>query len=503
MKLFSTQDIKEIDKRTIKDQGIKSIDLMERAAIACSDEIMARWDLSTNIVLFAGPGNNGGDTLAIARILHENGYKTDTYLFNPKHRLSEDCQINKERLLQIGDISFHEITQGFEPPFLSNNVLVVDGIFGSGLNAPCDGGFASVIQYINGGEAQVVSIDIPSGLFGEDNSNNIPRNIIKANLTLTFDFPRLSMLFAENEKYTGEVVIMEINLSQSAKAEIPSSYFMTERSDVKKFINKRNKFAHKGIFGKAFLVAGSYGMMGAAVLSAKACAHTGAGVTYVHGPDAGCSVMQISVPEVIYKADKNPKIITVVGDTKDYTAVGIGPGIGTDPNTAWAVRTVLKDLKRPCVIDADGLNIIASTSELINSVPPNSILTPHPKEFERLFGKTNNSYERLKKAIQMAVKYSVIIVLKGAYTAVCLPSGAVHFNSTGNPGMATAGSGDVLTGMILSLLAQNYLPEHAAILGVFLHGFAGDIALPQTSEQSMQASDIIKQIATAYRQLKI
>ena len=355
----------------------------------------------------------------------------------------------------------------------------------------------------NSGDSPVVSIDIPSGLFGENNSTNIPRNIIRAELTLTFEFPKLSMLFAENEKFTGEVVIMEINLSQKAKQQIPSKYFLTQKNDIKGFIIKRNRFAHKGNFGKAFLVAGSFGMMGAAVLAAKACMRTGVGLLAVHGPESGYTIMQASIPEVIFKADKNPKITTLIGDTKDYTAVGLGPGIGTDPNTAWSIRMLLKDLHRPCVIDADGLNIIAGNKDLMMSVPTNSIMTPHPKEFDRLFGKSNNSYERLNKAIDFARKHSIIIVLKGANTAVCLPNGEVHFNSTGNPGMATAGSGDVLTGIILSLLAQNYTPEHTALLGVYLPGLAGDIALPNTSEQSMIASDLLDQIRRASRQLRI
>ena len=503
MKLFETKDILEIDNRTLQDQSISSIDLMERAAIACADEIMARWDLSTKVILFAGPGNNGGDTLAIARILENNGYHTSTYLFNPKHKLSENCQINKDRLLQVEGAEFHEITQGFDPPALTSDVLVIDGIFGSGINAPAEGGFASVIQYINTGEASVVSIDIPSGLFGENNSTNIPRNIIKAEVTLTLEFPKLSMLFAENEKFTGEVVIMEINLSNRAKQNIFSNYYLTQKSDVKGWITKRNRFAHKGNFGKAFLVAGSFGMMGAAVLASKACMKAGVGLLAVHGPESGYTIMQTSIPEVIFKPDKNPKIITLINDTSDYTAVGVGPGIGSDPNTVWSVRMLLKDLRRPCVIDADGLNIIASNRDLMGFVQRNSIMTPHPKEFDRLFGKSINGYDRLKKAIEASKKYGIIIVLKGANTAVCLPTGEVHFNSTGNPGMATAGSGDVLTGIILSLLAQSYTPEQAAILGVFIHGLAGDIALPNCSEQSMLASDIINQIGAAYKQLRI
>ena len=503
MKIFLTRDLKEIDNRTIKEQNISSLDLMERAAIAATDELMARWDRNTNVILFAGPGNNGGDTLAIARLLNSYGYNTTTYLFNPKGTLSPDCQKNKEKLLSQEGVKLFEITKEFDPPELTSETLVVDGLFGVGLNAPIEGGFASVIQYINSYDSTVVAIDIPSGLFGENNSQNLTRNIIKAQLTLTFETPKLAFMFPENEKYTGEVVILDINLSKTAKEETSSKFFFTERSDVKGWLNKRNKFSHKGIFGNALLVAGSYGMMGAAVLAAKACMRTGVGVMAVHGPECGYTVMQTSVPEARYKADKNPRIISIIPDMTGYNAIGIGPGIGMDNNTGWVLRMSLKDIKRPLVMDADALNFLASNKELLNVLPANTILTPHPKEFERLFGKTDNGFERLEKAIEMAMHYNLIIVLKGAYTAVCLPNGEVHFNSTGNPGMATAGSGDVLTGIILSLLAQNYLPEQAAILGVYIHGLAGDLSLSLNCEESMIASDIVNQIGNAIRQLKI
>ncbi|MEG1616358.1 MAG: NAD(P)H-hydrate dehydratase [Bacteroidales bacterium] len=503
MKLFLTKDIKEIDAQTIKEEGITSIELMERAAGAVADEIMARWSIRTPIVLFAGPGNNGGDALAVARLLTEGGYKTETYLFNPKLKLSSECQKNKTALESTPNAICHEVTKEFVPPTLTADTLVIDGLFGSGLNAPVTGGFAAVIQYINSSESKVVSIDIPSGLFGEDNDKNDSRNIVRATLTLTFQFPKLSFMFPESEKFTGEVVILDINLSQQAMANIPSPFHLTERYDVTGLLNRRAKFAHKGNFGHALLAAGSYGMMGAAVLAAKACMNSGVGLLTVHAPESGYIILQTAVPEAKFQADKNPKFITRVNDILNYTATGFGPGIGTDSNTVWAVKEMIKELRRPCVIDADGLNILAQNPELLSELPSNSILTPHPKEFERLFGKSDNSFDRLMKGMEAAMKYNVIIVLKGADSAVILPTGHVHFNSSGNPGMATAGCGDVLTGILLALLSQNYRPDQAAVLGVYLHGMAADIAVTLSSEEALTAGDIVQNLGHAFRQLRL
>lgn len=503
MKLFFTKDIKEIDTLTIKEEGITSIELMERAAHAVADEIMARWSIRTPVVLFAGPGNNGGDALAVARILTEAGFKTETYLFNPKLKLSNECQKNKTALEAIPGTICHEVTKEFLPPVLTPDTLIVDGLFGSGLNAPVTGGFAAVIQYINSSGAKVVSIDIPSGLFGEDNTNNDNRNVIRATLTLTIQCPKIAFMFPESEKYTGEVVTLDINLSKKAMESIHTPFHLTERYDVVGMLNRRAKFAHKGNFGHALLVAGSYGMMGAAVLAAKACMNSGVGLLTVHAPESGYTILQSAIPEAKFQADKNPKIITRVADLASYTSTGFGPGIGTDPNTAACVKQMIRELRRPCVVDADGLNILAEFPELLGELPSNSILTPHPKEFERMFGKSDNSFDRLTKAMEAAMRHNIIIVLKGANTAVVLPTGHVHFNSSGNPGMATAGCGDVLTGIILALLAQNYRAEHAALLGVYLHGMAADIAVTLSSEEALTAGDIVQNLGHAFRQLRL
>lgn len=503
MKLFFTKDIKSIDEQTIKEQEITSLELMERAAGAVADEIMARWTARTPIVLFAGPGNNGGDALAVARILAESGYKTAAYLFNPKQKLSHDCQKNKVALENTPGAECIEVTKEFTPPALTPNTLVIDGLFGTGLKEAITGGFASVIQYINSSDSKVVSIDIPSGLFGEDNTNNNPRNIVRATLTLTFQTPKLSFMFPENEKYTGEVVILDINLSETAIDKTPSQFKLTERYDAVALLNRRTKFAHKGNFGHGLLIAGSYGMMGSAVLAARACMHSGIGLLTVHAPESAYTIMQTSIPEAKFQADRNAKMITQVDNVINFTATAFGPGIGMDSNTVWAVQNFIKNLRRPCVVDADGLNIMAEHPELLNQLPSLSILTPHPKEFERLFGKSENSYLRLKKGIEAAMKYNLIIIIKGANTAICMPSGHVYFNTSGNPGMATGGCGDVLTGILLALLAQNYRPEQAAILGVYLHGMAADIALTVSSEEALLASDIVQNLGHAFRQLRL
>lgn len=503
MKLFLTHNIKDIDSQTIKEEGITTLELMERAAGAVADEIMARWSIRTPVVLFAGPGNNGGDTLAVARILAEAGYKTSSYLFNPKLKLSNECQKNKTSLEAVENAVVVEVTKEFNPPTLTPETLVIDGLFGIGLNESISGGFASVIQYINNSPSKIVSIDIPSGLFGEDNSQNANRNIVRATLTLTFQFPKLAFMFPETEKYTGEVVVLDISLSQKAIEELHTQFRLTERYDVTGLLNRRTKFSHKGNYGHSLLVAGSYGKIGAAQLAALACMHAGTGLLTVHAPACANIILQMAIPEAMFQADKNEKFVTKVNDVPNFTATGFGPGLGTDSNTVWAIKELIKELRRPCVVDADGLNIIAENIELLGELPSNSILTPHPKEFERIFGRSENSYDRLNKAIDAAIKHNLIIVLKGANSAVILPTGNVHFNTSGNPGMATAGCGDALTGIILALLSQNYRPDHAAILGVYIHGMAADIALTLSSEEALVASDIIHNLGHAFRQLRL
>lgn len=501
MKIFPTASIKQLDAYTIENEPIASIDLMERAARALASAIAGRWSKETSFTVFAGPGNNGGDALAVARLLAEKGYRVETFLFNTKGGLSPDCATNMERLAALSDANFHVITSQFVFPKLTAEDVIIDGLFGSGLNKPLTGGFAAVVKFINASPAQVVAIDIPSGLMGEDNSYNAPSGIVHADLTLSLQLPKLSFLFSENEPYVGEWRLLDIGLSRDAIAQMPTDYSMTEPADVAMLLKPRDKFAHKGHFGRALLIAGSQGMGGASVLAARACLRSGVGLLTVHVPFCNNTLLQTAVPEAMTEIDLSDICFATATDTNDYQAVAIGPGLGRLPDTVNALAEQIETSETPMVLDADALNILGENRALLSRLPKGSILTPHPVELERLVGKCRNSFERLERARELARNADVHIVLKGAYTIVIAPDGTCRFNTTGNPGMATGGSGDVLTGILLALLAQGYAPGDAAALGVCVHGRAGDLAAEELGQIGMTAGDIIAHLPQAWKEL--
>lgn len=502
MKIFTSSAIKDIDNATCEAQNIPSIELMERAAAAVSCEIISRFTTSQRVVVIAGPGNNGGDALAVARHLIEQGYsKVEVILFNIEGKLSRDCEEQKQRLISIDGVDFTEVRKVFNPPYLGKGDVVVDGLFGSGLNSPLAGGFKVVARTISESGAYIISIDLPSGMFGESNTSTITRNMVHASLTLAFQFPRLSFFFAENAEALGEVKVLDIELDREAMKNLPAQYFLVEERNIRAILTPRNPFAGKRDFGSALLFAGSKGMMGAALMCAEAVMRSGAGLVTVHSAGCGLNPLQTALPVALFEPDKNENYITDMRLHHDHQAVAVGPGIGTSEVTIDALEGLLRNSKGPIVIDADALNCIAARPSLLSLIPPLSILTPHVGEFDRLFGNHNRSEDRLAKGIEMAKRYNVIIVLKGHRTAVIRPTGRVYFNSTGNAGMATAGSGDVLTGIITSFLAQGYRPEHAATIGVFIHGMAGDMASQELSEYGMTATDIIPRIGKALKKI--
>lgn len=499
MKIFTATQIRDLDKYTIEHEPVKSIDLMERSARALTTSIASRWGTNVPVVVFAGPGNNGGDALAVARLLTERGYQVQTFLFNISGKLSADCAENKQRLLtKKGRPLLTEVTQEFDPPQLEKGMLVVDGLFGSGLSKPLAGGFASLVKYINAAPAQVVSIDVPSGLMTEDNSYNVRANIIKADVTLTLQHKKLSFFFAEHQQYIGQVEVLDIGLSQEGIEKMDAQFTLTEKTDVQLLLKPRDAFAHKGTMGHALLVAGSYGMAGAAILAARACMRSGAGKLTVHTPRRNVPILQTAVPEAVLHTDREETIFSEAVPTDDFQAVAVGPGIGTVEPTAIAMIAQLRRTQCPVVADADALNILAARHAWLQQLPKGVILTPHPKELERLEGQCTDSYERLTKARQLAERLQGYVILKGHRTAVCMPDGHVAFNITGNAGMATAGSGDVLTGVLLGLLARGYSQREACLLGVYLHGLAGDLAANDLGEESLMAGDIVQYLPKAF-----
>ena len=502
MKIFTSAQIHELDNYTIDHEPIKSIDLMERAAIQLTDSIVAEWDKDMKVVVFAGPGNNGGDALAVARMLAVRGYNVSTWLFNTSGRLSDDCKKNRDRLKDVKQVaSFVIVTDEFDPPTLDAQTLVVDGLFGSGLNKPLTGGFASLVKYVNTSPAKVVSIDIPSGLMTESNEYNVKSNIMKADVTLTLQQPKLSFLFPENQQFIGHVEVLDIGISQEGIDKTDAQFYILEKSDITPCLKRRDPFAHKGSMGHALLVAGSRGMAGAAMLAAKACLRTGVGKVTVHTPACNTLPLQIGVPEVVLDVDSDTNVVSEAVDTDCFKAMGIGPGLGTNENTAIAVIGQMRRAQCPIVVDADALNILAAHKAWLQQIPVGAILTPHIGEFDRLEGVSTDSYERLSKAMLLAERQHAYIVLKGHYTAIITPGGRVLFSPTGNPGMATAGSGDVLTGIITALLARGYTQGEACAIGTYLHGLAGDIAARSLGEESLIASDIINSLPMAFKEL--
>ena len=503
MKLFETKQISKIDELTLQYEPIANIDLMERAAKTVYDFIINHYPDFKTILLFCGQGNNGGDGLALARMLANYcpGAAIEVFILELTNKFTLSAQLNYNRLCENTSIKPIIIRNASDFPMIPSFSLVVDALFGSGLNRPLIGLPRSLVQYINQHAKQVLSIDIPSGLMGEDNALNDYNSIIVANKTITFQFPKIAFLLAENEKYVGDYSVVDIGLHQQAIIETKSNYFLQTDFDVTQLLKKRSRFSHKGTFGHALLIAGSYGKMGAAVLASKSCLRSGVGLLTVHVPNTGYQIIQNALPEAMTSIDESDLMFTSINQLDAYSAIGIGPGLGVKVNTIKAVKLLIEQVKTPMVIDADALNILAQNPEWIKLLPVNTVITPHPKEFDRLAGISTTAYERLTKAIQFAEKHNLIVVLKGANTQIVNSDGTVWFNSTGNPGMATAGSGGALTGIILALLAAGYQSLDAARLGVYVHGLSGDIAAARRGYEALIASDIIENIGEGFKLL--
>lgn len=495
MKLLNAAQIKDWDLFTIKHEPISSIQLMERAATACSSYL-------TNHVLTAfkgkrihvvcGSGNNGGDGLAIARQLAMAGWEVVVWLIKGRAGTA-DFETNLKALPQ--HITVYEATPA-SGGLIKPDELVIDALLGSGIRGQVSGELAACIQYVNQCGAQIVSIDLPSGLPTEaEHAEQLQGAIIEANLTLTFQQPKCSFFFAECERYVGDIKVLDIGLHPGFLAAANSDTFWIGEALVKQILKPRSRFAHKGTQGKALMVAGSYGKFGAAVLAGKAALRGGCGLVTVYLPKTGFTILQTALPEALVETDDEVYELRNFPDTASYDAVGVGPGIGTHPYTQRALLKWLPSLHAPLVLDADGLNIFAS-AQVKPSLPSETILTPHPKEFDRIAGTSHDGFERLTKQRALAKELNAVIVLKGAYSSVAFPDGRLYFNSSGNPALATGGTGDVLTGLLTSLLAQGYSAQEAALAGVYLHGEAADL-LVATERYTLLAGELADWIPKA------
>lgn len=485
MKIFSAEQIRSWDKFTIEHETIASIDLMERAASRVVVWLTSNFSKSASYKIFCGPGNNGGDGLAIARMLTLYEYSV-TCIIVTASSYSEDFQANLRRLKGILEpVYFHkEMDLVFK-----DDDIIVDTIFGSGLNRPVGGVFKELVKLINQARKKVVAIDMPSGLFCDE--FNVDEIKVKADFTLTFQSPKLSQLLPGNSSYVGNLMMLDIGLHEDYHEDTSCNNIYLEEAEITKLLQSRPKYSHKGTFGKAMIIAGSKGSVGAAVLCASACYRSGTGLVYACLPACGTSIMQVALPEAIVLENEGNEYFTKLPDVSPYDCIGIGPGIKENEEAVELLKNLFKAYRKPLVIDAGALNLVSRERELVDFIPSGSILTPHPKEFERLTGFKGNDFERLEVLKDFAAKIKSFVILKGAHTVIATPDRKLIFNSTGNPGMATGGSGDVLTGILTGLLAQGYPSLDAAMLGVYMHGFAGDKASKRTGMAPLLASDII------------
>jgi NAD(P)H-hydrate epimerase len=496
MKIFTASQIRACDAYTIHASGIHSLDLMERAAGKCVEWIEDHLPRETLFVTLCGTGNNGGDGLVVTRMLHQRGYGVKAFLLKFSKDLSPDCLANLHRLQGI-DKDLAGIVQ--PDTFITDipaNIVIIDAILGTGLSRPTGGWIAAFIEHINQFPNKKIAIDIPSGL-PADLIPDKDAAILKVEDTLSFQFYKRSFLHPESGRFAGNIHILDIGLDKTFINGTHSQYKTIGEEEIAAIYKPRDAFGNKGTFGSALLAGGSYGKMGAMVMCARACLRSGAGLVTVLSPACGYSILQTAVPEAMCQTS-GEQVIEAIEGWEARSAIGIGPGLGTDTRSAAALAAFIKACKAPLVVDADALNLVARQPELLADLPKGSIITPHPKEFSRLFGENTNSMIQLDHARIQAMRYNINIVLKGHHTAVITTEGECWYNMTGNAGMAKGGSGDVLTGIITGLLAQGYQPLEAAMAGVYLHGLAGDIAAKEISQEALTASDLIDYLGKAF-----
>lgn len=494
MKIFTAEQIRKWDEFTMIHEPVSSIQLMERASLMVAGWISENCKNHKKMVVFCGKGNNGGDGLAVARMLYQKGFDVDVFIQDLKAKFSESASVNLRRLRDVSGVSLKEF-KDIDTYHFDDKTVIVDALFGTGLSRSLDNKHKDLVDVINTKNNSKISIDVPSGL-SVDTISESNASVLRADYTLSFQSWKRSFLHPEGGKYTGKVIVLDIHLSKEYVESTETEYFVIDDLLIESVFHPRKEFSHKGSYGKATIIAGSYGKTGAAVLATQAALKTGAGLTFTLAPRCGYEILQTSCPEAMFIKGGEDYIVSF--EVAKDTICGIGPGLGTHQDTQKEFLQFLKNYSKPLVLDADALNMISKDEKNLRLIPEKSIITPHPKEFERLFGKTDNSFDRLELARKKSEELQIYMVLKDHHTQIITPQGKVFYNITGNAGLAKGGSGDVLAGILTSLLAQGYSEEHACILGVWLHGKAADCASEKYSKESMLPTDVINELGSVF-----
>lgn len=500
MKLFSKEQIYKGDKITAKRQNISSTELMERAGMQIFNWLHMRMQgAQVPIHVFCGIGNNGGDGLVVARHLIVYGYNVKTYVVNCSDKRTKDFLVNYERIKETTKKWPEMLNCEDDFPEIGEDDIIIDAIFGIGLNRPADDWVKGLFQHFRKSKAFTLAVDMPSGLYAD----KVPKDengVVWANMTLSFASPKLAFFLPQTAKYTQQWEILDIGLDPEFFQSTETEAELIGKTEMLQVYEPRKNFSHKGTYGHVLMIGGSYGKMGAVVLASKAALSSGAGLVTAFIPKCGYQIMQTAFPETMVITDKEEELIKNIEFDIEPNSIGVGIGMGTQVETISAFKAFLKKNNKPLVIDADGINILSKETELLKLLPKGTVLTPHPKELERLIGKWKDDFDKLKKVKEFSKQNNVIIVIKGSNT-ITVHDNKLYINSTGNPGLATAGTGDVLTGIISGLIAQGYEPYVAAVFGVYLHGKSGDIAVEDVGYQGLIASHVIEYLGKAYMDL--
>ena len=499
MKLFSKEQIYEGDRLTTERQKISSTDLMERVGTQIFNWMHGRMQgAQVPIHVFCGIGNNGGDGLVLARHLTTHGYNVFTYIINCSDKRTKDFLINYDRIKNVTKKwpEMLSCKNDFEDIIIGADDIIVDAVFGIGLNRPPNDWVQLLFQKFKESKAFTLAIDIPSGLYTDKAVEN-EKSVVHANYTLSFQSPKLVFFLPETAKFTTQWEALDIGIDRDYLMQTETDVELISKHEILPLYKPREKFSHKGDFGHVLILGGSYGKIGAVNLASRAALSSGAGLVTAYIPKCGYHSLQTSVPEAMVVTDEDETNISNIQFEIEPTVIGIGVGLGTSARTTKAFEAFLKKNKTPLVIDADGLNILSKKKTLLKLLPDQTILTPHPKELERLIGKWSDDFEKLKKTKAFSKKYNLVVLIKGA-NSITVFLDKLYINTTGNPGMATAGTGDVLTGLISGLVAQGYEHLTATIFGVYLHGRSADIALEGYGYQSLLARHIIESIGDAF-----
>ncbi|MHB1048823.1 MAG: NAD(P)H-hydrate dehydratase [Bacteroidota bacterium] len=493
------------DAYAIQRLQIPSLHLMENAGIAVTVEAIrrAKGIRRKKIAVLCGKGNNGGDGFVAARLLHEYGIEVTTVVLDAVSALSGDALVNYHRLAKENVVRFSDLKRKKE--YFPE--IIIDAMFGTSFRGSLQGKYLDAVRWCNERHGLKIAVDIPSGLNGE--TGEVPTEAFRADVTVTFSNPKTGLYFGRAQEYTGEVVIADIGLPETAIEKNAGNIFLTERNDIRQMIPSRSVNSHKHSVGKVFILAGSKGMMGASLLCAESSMRSGAGQTILGIPDSEYPIVAKRTREVmpfgLPSTDTGSISLSAAAFIEEKIqwsdVVVIGCGMARNQETMELVRMIIRITDRPMVVDADGLFALTENLPLLrNRRSRHIILTPHYGEFSRLTGVPSHEIERKKFVLagEFAKTHGVTLVLKGAPTIIASPSGFLFVNPTGNPGMSTAGSGDVLAGMIGALLGQGLSPEAAAVTGVYLHGRAGDTAARKKGIHGMIASDIIRFVPDAF-----